>query len=92
MSSVMGGVAPGLSVLGVGLAITVLLTVGALARSRARPRDKAARSRHAGEDTPQAILYRRYMAGEISEDQYLRLMDGLPYRASGKMSTRLYLN
>ncbi|WP_433242532.1 SHOCT domain-containing protein [Streptosporangium sp. CA-135522] len=38
---------------------------------------RASRARRIALDTPQEILKRRYAAGEIDEDEYLRRMSGL---------------
>ncbi|MDP9866051.1 MULTISPECIES: SHOCT domain-containing protein [Streptosporangium] len=38
---------------------------------------RASRARRPGLDDPKEILKRRYAAGEIDEDEYLRRMSGL---------------
>lgn len=82
MGSMMGGVGSGLGVWSpavVLVAIAVLLAAR-WALSGGSRRQDAEESRPADWDTPGAILRRRYAAGEIDEDEYLRILAGLSQR------------
>ncbi len=82
MGSMMGGVGSGLgvwSLIGIVIAIAVLLVAGLALSGRTRRADGTG-SHRAEEDTPGAILRRRYAAGEIDEDEYLRRLAGLSQR------------
>ncbi len=81
MGSMMGGVGYGSgmwSLIAVVLVIALLTGTGALLTGRTRRGGSG--SERVEEDTPQAILRRRYAAGEIDEDEYLRRLAGLSQR------------
>lgn len=73
----MGGMGPWMMIIWglFGLAVIVLAVIGVIwllnsgtGSDRRRPADR---------ETPEEILRRRYAAGEISEDEYLRRRSGL---------------
>ncbi len=75
MDGMMGGMALWMLLWGlVAVAILVLATVGViwLVRNTAAARREGVR-----EDTPEDMLRRRYAAGEIDEDDFLRRQAGL---------------
>ena len=82
MGSMMGGVGSAVGVwglVGIGLVIAVLVIAGVALLGRTR-RDGPKGDNQEIEDTPGAILRRRYAAGEIDEDEYLRRLAGLSQR------------
>jgi putative membrane protein len=66
----------------VGVAIVVLAAAGTVWVARELGwRSRAHRERaEVPEDAPRAILRRRYAAGDIDEDEYLRRLSGLSQR------------
>ncbi|MEU0350897.1 SHOCT domain-containing protein [Streptomyces sp. NPDC006237] len=67
----------------VGLVLLALLILGLVWLDRLLIRDTASKdttSRPADAEAPEDILRRRYAAGEIDEDEYLRRMAGLGQR------------
>ncbi len=83
MGGMMGGAgsAAGVWVLVVfGLVAVALAAAGWLAQSGGTRRGGLVEKLPAVEETPQAILRRRYAAGEIDEDEYLRRLAGLSQR------------
>ncbi|MBV7700692.1 SHOCT domain-containing protein [Streptomyces sp. TRM70350] len=62
----------------VGLVLLALFIVGLVWLIRSLTRDAA--SKPANVETPQDILRRRYAAGEIDEEEYLRRLSGVCQR------------
>lgn len=62
------------------LAIVAVAAAGWLALSGRAQRGSPAGKGPGAEEAPRAILQRRYAAGEIDEDEYLRRLAGLSQR------------
>ncbi len=60
-----------------GLGLLVLLIVGTVWLVRGATSSSVGTVRAPGAETPEELLRRRYAAGEIAEDEFLRRMSGL---------------